>query len=187
MKVLLKASLLLNAVLGLWVLILLCRRPGPRVGAAPPPAVESEARVVNPIETPTTATQQKSFQWSRIESTDYRIYIANLRAIGCPERTIRDIIAADLDTLYAPKREVFRGKLNGTVPFQAGLALRHELESGLEALNNEESAILAALLGGFNPAPAASLATGNASPSPNPHQHKSAPAIVALPLVFQPI
>src|SRR5437868_6638046 len=31
------------------------------------------------------------FHWSQIESSDYRAYIANLRAIGCPEPTIRDI------------------------------------------------------------------------------------------------
>lgn len=40
------------------------------------------------------------FHWSRIESTDYRQYIANLRAVGCPERLIRDIIVADIEALY---------------------------------------------------------------------------------------
>jgi len=37
-----------------------------------------------------------SFHWSQLESTDYATYIANLRAAGCPEQTIRDIISADL-------------------------------------------------------------------------------------------
>jgi hypothetical protein len=43
------------------------------------------------------------FSWRKVESGDYRAYIANLRAIGCPEETIRDIIIADVDKLYARK------------------------------------------------------------------------------------
>src|SRR5437868_620849 len=43
------------------------------------------------------------FHWSLVESRDYRFYIANLRAIGCPEETIRDIIIAEVNRLYWPK------------------------------------------------------------------------------------
>ncbi|HTD66774.1 MAG TPA: hypothetical protein VK846_09635 [Candidatus Limnocylindria bacterium] len=43
------------------------------------------------------------FSWRKVESDDYRPYIANLRAISCPEETIRDIIIADVDKLYARK------------------------------------------------------------------------------------
>src|SRR5262245_55092968 len=38
------------------------------------------------------AAKNPEFHWSQIESPDYREYISNLRAIGCPEATIRDII-----------------------------------------------------------------------------------------------
>ena len=41
------------------------------------------------------------FNWAQIESTDYRTYIANLRAIGCPEATIHDIVAADVNDLFS--------------------------------------------------------------------------------------
>jgi hypothetical protein len=41
------------------------------------------------------------FHWGSVESDDYREYIANLRAIGVPEETIRDIIIADVNKLYA--------------------------------------------------------------------------------------
>jgi LysM repeat protein len=40
------------------------------------------------------------FDWSQVESEDYTSYIENLRRIGCPEETIRDIIVADVDDLY---------------------------------------------------------------------------------------
>jgi hypothetical protein len=36
------------------------------------------------------------FDWRAVESADYGEYIANLRAIGCPEETIHDIVGADL-------------------------------------------------------------------------------------------
>jgi hypothetical protein len=38
-----------------------------------------------------------------VESADYRAYIANLRRIGCPEQTLRDIILADVNMLYTPR------------------------------------------------------------------------------------
>ena len=41
------------------------------------------------------------FHWSQVESDDYRQYLANLRAIGCPEPIVRDIIVADLHQQYA--------------------------------------------------------------------------------------
>src|SRR5215510_15089950 len=49
--------------------------------------------------------EPERFTWSQIESADYRTYITNLRSIGCPEQTIRDIIVADVQGLYAPRRQ----------------------------------------------------------------------------------
>jgi hypothetical protein len=55
---------------------------------------------------PKTVTVYKTnqFQWSQIETADYRQYIANLRGIGCPEATIRDLIMTDVMRLYAQRR-----------------------------------------------------------------------------------
>jgi len=47
------------------------------------------------------------FRWSEIESDDYRKYIANLRAVGCPENTIKDIILTDVMKLFAARRGQF--------------------------------------------------------------------------------
>jgi len=46
--------------------------------------------------------------WRQVESTDYQRYIANLRAIGCPEETIRDIIRADVHQLFDQKKKEYR-------------------------------------------------------------------------------
>ena len=48
--------------------------------------------------------RRQFFSWHEVESPDYPTYIANLREIGCPEQTIRDIIIADVNALYSRKR-----------------------------------------------------------------------------------
>src|SRR6266566_7849914 len=48
--------------------------------------------------------RRQFFSWQEVESADYPAYIANLRYIGCPEQTIRDIIIADVNALFAQKR-----------------------------------------------------------------------------------
>src|SRR5438094_8605532 len=72
---------------------------------APLPVVEVATRNVSPAipepppTQPTASAPVRSpeFRWSQIESADYPAYVANLRAIGAPEKTIRDIILADLE------------------------------------------------------------------------------------------
>lgn len=48
--------------------------------------------------------RRQNFTWDEIESADYSTYIANLRAVACPESTIRDIIVADVNQLFARRR-----------------------------------------------------------------------------------
>src|SRR5437588_3023006 len=53
---------------------------------------------------PRMVLRRQFFSWREVESADYPTYIANLRDIGCPEQTIRDIIIADVNALYSRKR-----------------------------------------------------------------------------------
>ncbi len=55
-----------------------------------------------------TSVLVKPLDWSNIESEDYRQYIANMRAAKVPEETIRDIIIADVNKLYAQKIAALR-------------------------------------------------------------------------------
>lgn len=79
------------------------------VPAAPAPAAvsakPSKRGAANTTEpAPTLApVRSEAFNWRTIESEDYKKYIANLRGIGCPEETVKDIIVADVNKLYAPK------------------------------------------------------------------------------------
>ena len=44
------------------------------------------------------------FHWSTLESTNFEVYVANLRAVSCPESTVRDIVFGELEDLYTQKR-----------------------------------------------------------------------------------
>jgi hypothetical protein len=71
---------------------------------APVPATPAAIKAVdNPPAVVTVVTQR--FEWRQLEAPDYPTYIANLRSIKCPERTVREIVAADLADLYAQKRQ----------------------------------------------------------------------------------
>jgi LysM repeat protein len=51
------------------------------------------------------------FSWQEIESQDYTAYIKNLREIGCPEQTIRDIIIADVTQMLRSQMREQSGEL----------------------------------------------------------------------------
>src|ERR1700738_4329918 len=53
---------------------------------------------------PSLVVRRQFFTWQEVETPDYPTYVANLRDIGCPEQTVRDIIIADVNALYARKR-----------------------------------------------------------------------------------
>lgn len=76
------------------------------------------------------------FSWAQLESEDYRTYIMRLRAVGCPEQTIRDLIIADLDKLMAPKLRALNTKTNPPKYWKSDWADFSPLRS-LEALNQE--------------------------------------------------
>lgn len=59
-----------------------------------------ENRSVTGVQALPTNAPAKVFDWQTVESSDYKTYIANLRAIGCPEETLRDIIRADVKKLF---------------------------------------------------------------------------------------
>ncbi len=64
-------------------------------------------RLVRQLPPPPVTTGQASapaFRWDALESADYATYAANLRAIGCPERTLRDILLPDIEQHYAERK-----------------------------------------------------------------------------------
>jgi hypothetical protein len=126
LKLFLALSLAANLALGI-VAFKKSRAPDP----APPevaPAVKQNAPKPTPtattVPTAVTAVQTnapaKRFDWQSVESADYKEYITNLRAIGCPEETIRDIITADVNKMFDDKRRQSRGAAKKYEYWKAG-------------------------------------------------------------------
>ena len=124
----------------------------------PPPATPRTAPAPAPAGGP-------GFHWRQVECEDYATYIANLRRIGCPENTIRDLIVADVRALYDSQRaavqpvrmsEYWRNEYE-PVPLAAASLAR------LAQLAREEQAVLTQLLGGFWPLRTIEQTTANAA------------------------
>jgi hypothetical protein len=48
--------------------------------------------------------RHENFTWDQVDSTNYVLFVKNLRAVGCPEQTIRDIILSEVNRIYAHRR-----------------------------------------------------------------------------------
>lgn len=98
---------------------------------------------------PPVASQQ--FDWRAVESEDYKKYIANLRAIGCPEETIRDIIRADVSKLFESRAKAERGGTNRFEYWKGGNPLANlfneEAVAKQQTLAREKRELLRELLG----------------------------------------
>ncbi|MCU0783543.1 MAG: hypothetical protein MUF81_05745 [Verrucomicrobia bacterium] len=98
-RVYLFISLALNFLLALgWSLSVRTGWLGGRRSAIAP-ATNAPGQILTNV-----VVRRQIFTWQEVESDDYPTYIANLRDISCPEQTIRDLIIADVNALYARKR-----------------------------------------------------------------------------------
>ncbi len=150
----LRLSLIVNLALAwvvAWALVARGRPPKPdgalqhltnRVLRTRKVVVESPLQVL---------TVTAPFHWSGVESADYRVYMANLRAIGCPERTVREIIVADVDQLFLERvRELFY-PLNNRVWWllanqDQAKELGDRVEKDWDALMDQRKAVLKELI-----------------------------------------
>jgi hypothetical protein len=152
MKLWLLASCLLNVALGCYAGYLLIRK-SPISSYTKIQEKPSAAPEVKIPDTP------KPFHWSQIESPDFATYVANLRSIGCPEATIRDIVAAEMKEIFDEKRRALaeRNHLG---------ASRQTIDKEYQKLAQEEHAIVARMVSDSSVASSrsASSTTGTASP-----------------------
>jgi hypothetical protein len=87
------------------------------------------------------------FRWQMLASTNDEQYVANLRGIGCPEKTVRAIVLADVDRRY----EAIKRQAQNNLPFWTGgrklQAARAAQQARQTALEKEEAALIGHLLG----------------------------------------
>ena len=98
------------------------------------------------------AVPLRTFTWESVESGDYLTYIENLRSIGCPEETIRDIISADVNKLYEQRwKEIKQTSGSGKFEYWKSNAMFGGMSSALrkeyKALDDERRETLRTLLG----------------------------------------
>ena len=150
MKIVLGLSLAANAALMAGYFI---TRP------AGPPATPVAEIVTNTIvrtaredrsarSTPTVISN--GLTWASVESADYRDYIAKLRAIGCPEETVRDIIIADVNKLYGSRMAALYPQASDFKFWQTqdrSRAAERDRERQLRELEREKRQLIKDLLG----------------------------------------
>ena len=110
-----RISVPLSAGWIVWILVftLVGFRLGPMLGpvigrSRPLTALDSlVASRIAPPAMPTTAPDPAAalgLDWRRIRSADYRTYLRNLRGIGCPPRTLRNILLADINDSFQARK-----------------------------------------------------------------------------------
>jgi hypothetical protein len=124
------------------------RPPGPLATAPITPAAGTPGPGG---ETAVVRTNWPKFDWRQIESEDYRTYVKNLRAIGCPEETVRDIVSADLLQAYAERRAAVAAAamagFNPLAPDDSELERQIRFQRERRELDREMGQSLSELLG----------------------------------------
>lgn len=169
-KTILAISIVLNIGLVVTVAFLLnCRPAGAPESPVPVPMTAKASKPApaqSAIQIPYAVTNTTQVDWRMVESEDYKKYIANLRAIGCPEETIRDIIVADINKLFESRKKALQTSTNKFQFWKTGNffadMFNEETIKKQQELAAEKRALLKELLGvdvaekpellaGFNP------------------------------------
>jgi LysM repeat protein len=143
-RVLLIGSVLLNVTFAV-VLLLSNRKLEQQFARA---TEDLRAPILTNRPRPTVIIRRQFFSWCEVESPDYATYIANLRDIACPESTIRDLIVADVNQLYAIKRatEIVTSEQQWWRS-EPDPEIAEVAEAKLQALDEDRRALLTRLLG----------------------------------------
>jgi hypothetical protein len=150
-------SLGLNLVLGCWAVARWQRSPAPdgflHPGPDSPAAPEAKSIPVwriqrtNVVEVVTNRVDAAGFHWSQLETNDYEAYTANLRAVGCPEHVVRQLLMAEIEEHYAGRRADAEKYSNFWETESQGYARGVETLREHDRLHVEKRALLARLLG----------------------------------------
>ncbi|MCL4177926.1 MAG: hypothetical protein KJ072_09295 [Verrucomicrobia bacterium] len=158
-RFLLLLSLGLNAALGLtfwhwWT------TPQPAIPLTLPARamrLPSPSPSPEPKDSQSTVASTTNLHWNDLASTDFFVYRDNLRAIGCPEKTVRDILESELDQWLFERCQPILDALQPRfwqLAAQRGEEGFEEIHSQLQLLQNERDAMLAAVVGEQEPDPA---------------------------------
>lgn len=130
---LLAASVALNLIAGTLLLTRSQNQTHQVLQAIPPPSttVSHDASPGQEAPPASHAPETSAFHWRQLDAPDFQTFVANLRNIGCPEATIRDIITGELKEIYDLKR--IRTSSDGSCPPDSGSAEHASREENASA------------------------------------------------------
>ena len=196
MKYWFRASLYLNLLLSATLLIAFYHWRGGKNQSRPLPQKTRDIKavkrlaaqpLVNSLSSP---AQPRRFTWKQLESSkSYRQYIANLRAVGCPEATIEDIVRGDTRRAFAYERQQLGLSGSGYGPWSRSRArqlvaslLGNPANEGAKSAATDYATIAPASPGTMNAGLPGSVSQPNtAAPAPT----GSTGMAVAYPLFLQ--
>ena len=177
MKVIFRISGWLGLILAGGLVSWAINHPGTMREGSPVASPGMVAPVANPpaMVPPTPAPAAPApFHWSQLDASDYHVYVQNLRAIGCPEPSVRAIVTADVAAVFDQRRRRLEQKLADL----KGGSWSAQLESA-----NEQQSIqgeLQAIPGGIT-----AMINDLLGIKPSPVATAPAAAPVTLPLALQ--
>lgn len=127
-------------------------RSGPISAGSERKVIVTTKRVVRntpPATRPAPMVNAAPFHWRALESADYTVYAANLRTVGCPERTLRDILLPDIEKLYEERAKEIEASQKDTFWETADQreARQRQRDAKLRFLELEKRALVQRLLG----------------------------------------
>ncbi|MFN0078604.1 MAG: hypothetical protein ACKVY0_19260 [Prosthecobacter sp.] len=84
--------------------------------------------------TPLQPAKAAPFRWQQLDAPDFPTFVKNLRAIGCPEPTLRDILQGELREIYEEKRRQVAASTSGSLREAETLKLTTEQDRLLASL-----------------------------------------------------
>jgi hypothetical protein len=102
-----------------------------------------------PAESQSPEPVAKPFDWSQLESEDLRLYCARLRAVGCPERTIIDLLLPIIEESFGRRLRPLNANVPGSFWIngsQRAAALRQR-DKSVREIQKEKAALIQELFG----------------------------------------
>lgn len=164
---LLAGSLALNLAFGLaaalgWLI------PDPNPPKLPASLATAPAAKEKKIPTKAAAfAKAPAFQWSQLEAPDFPTFVKNLRAIGCPEVTIRDILAGEVDEIYELKSQASMQQASTADGYTSKSHAGTAAQATLNQLNQEKTQLLESLMSPVSVGDTAAAHSGAQAAPPN--------------------
>jgi hypothetical protein len=139
-----------DALLAAYLAFIYLRQPAQSDTVAVAPAKPVAENTQPPPRVAPQPASSKRLDWTLISLPNLHLFLANLRAVGCPELTIKDIILAEVNRRYAPRERSLKLRYEDydlweAPPASATKALDNQMQ--LAALYTEKKALLRDLLG----------------------------------------